>query len=239
MDMRMIKRLALSALAVAAFALPSEAQSYTHSRYYNERTGRLDYSYSRYGRGIGTGDTYYGFRIGPAFSTVKSDDPDLNGSDSQTGLTVGAVVGIPLSDDIPLYIEPGLFYTEKGGKKNIFSEEGEKKKMTYDLNYLEVPIVLKYIYSIDDHFSIQPQFGGYLACGVGGKMKNYGRREAFSSFSEEAFQRFDGGLRVGCGVAYDLFYFDITYDIGLSNVCHDTFDVSHNGCLSLNFGVNF
>lgn len=97
MDMRMIKRLALSALAVAAFALPSEAQSYTHSRYYNERTGRLDYSYSRYGRGIGTGDTYYGFRIGPAFSTVKSDDPTLNGSDSQTGLTVGAVVGIPLS----------------------------------------------------------------------------------------------------------------------------------------------
>ena len=226
MDTKTIKRLALSALAALAMALPSQAQSYTHSRYYNEHSGRLDYGYRD--SGLGTGDMYYGFRIGPAFSTVNSDDPTLDGSDSQTGLTVGAVVGIPLSDEIPLYLEPGLFYTEKGGKKDIINDLGEKKKMTYDLNYLE-----------DDHFTIQPQFGGYLACGVGGKMKNYDERKAFSSFSDDAFQRFDGGLRVGCGVSYDLFYADITYDIGLSNICHDTFDTSHNGCLSLNFGVNF
>ena len=237
MDTKTIKRLALSALAALAMALPSQAQSYTHSRYYNEHSGRLDYGYRD--SGLGTGDMYYGFRIGPAFSTVNCDDPTLDGSDSQTGLTVGAVVGIPLSDEIPLYLEPGLFYTEKGGKKDIINDLGEKKKMTYDLNYLEVPIVLKYIYSIDDHFTIQPQFGGYLACGVGGKMKNYDERKAFSSFSDDAFQRFDGGLRVGCGVSYDLFYADITSAIGLSNICHDTFDTSHNGCLSLNFGVNF
>ena len=57
--------------------------------------------------------------------------------------------------------------------------------------------------------------------------------------SDDGFQRFDGGLRLGCGVGYDLFYVDLTYDIGLSNICHDTFDTSHNGSLSLNFGVNF
>lgn len=239
MSTKTIKRLALSAIAAVALAMPASAQTYCHSRYYNESTGRLDYSYGRHDSGLGTGNMYYGFRIGPAFSTVNSDDPTLDGSDSQTGLTVGAVVGIPLSEYIPLYLEPGIFYTEKGGKKDIINDMGEKKKMTYDLNYIEVPIVLKYIYSIDGHFSIQPQFGGYLACGVGGKMKNYDERKAFSSFSEDAFKRFDGGLRVGCGVAYDLFYADITYDIGLSNICHDTFDTSHNGCLSLNFGVNF
>lgn len=239
MSTKTIKRFAIAALAATALSLPASAQNYCHSRYYNESTGRLEYSYGRHDSGLGTGNMYYGFRIGPAFSTVNSDDPTLDGSDSQTGLTVGAVVGIPLSADIPLYLEPGLFYTEKGGKKDIINDMGEKKKMTYDLNYIEMPIVLKYIYSITDHFSVQPQFGGYLACGVGGKMKNYDERKAFSSFSDDAFQRFDGGLRVGCGVAYDLFYFDITYDIGLSNICHDTFDTSHNGCLSLNFGVNF
>ena len=31
----------------------------------------------------------------------------------------------------------------------------EGKKMTYDLNYLEIPAVLKYKYEVDDHFSIQ------------------------------------------------------------------------------------
>ena len=135
----------------------------------------------------------------------------------------------------PQISETGLYYTEKGGKKKL--DDG--KKMTYDLNYLEVPLTVKYAYPIDDHFSIQPFAGGYLACGVGGKIKNYREREADPSFSSDRFKRFDGGLRLGCGVAYDMFYADLTYDVGLANICHDEFDTSHNGCLTLNFGVNF
>ena len=87
--------------------------------------------------------------------------------------------------------------------------------------------------------SIQPVLGGYVACGVGGKIKNYGDRVATSSFSSDCFKRLDGGLRLGCGMAYDLFYADLTYDIGLANICHDEFDSSHNGCLTLSIGVNF
>lgn len=233
--MMIMRKFFLIALAAVMMPVAGIAQNYRSSRYYNHGTGRLDYSYGRHDSGLGTGNMYYGFRIGPSFSTVSSDDSRLDGGDSQTGLNVGALVGIPLSASIPLYIEPGLFYTEKGGKKKL----ADGKKMTYDLNYLEMPVVLKYIYSVDSHFSIQPLFGGYLAYGVSGKMKNYGNREAQDSFSDENFRRFDGGLRVGCGLAYDLFYFDVSYDIGLANICHDTFDTSHNGCLQLNFGVNF
>ena len=111
--------------------------------------------------------------------------------------------------------------------------------MTYDLNYLEVPVVLKYKYEVDDHFSIQPQLGGYFAVGVGGKIKNYAERAAESSFKDANFRRCDGGIRIGCGIGYDMFYADLTYDIGLANICHDSFDKSHNGALQLNFGVNF
>lgn len=219
----------------AVMLLPAAAQSYRSSRYYDERTDRLEYGYGRHDSGLGTGNMYYGFRIGPSFSFVNSDDSRLDGGDWQTGLNVGALVGLPLSRTVPLYLEAGLFYNEKGGRKKLSSG----KKMTYDLNYIELPIVLKYIYPVDGHLTIQPFFGGYLACGIGGKIKNFEEREAFSSFSDDGFQRFDGGLRLGCGVGYDLFYFDLSYDIGLSNICHDTFDTSHNGCLSLNFGVNF
>ena len=228
-----MKRLIITALAVAALLAPAEAQDYRYSRYYNYDTGRLDYG--RHDSGLGTGNMYYGFRIGPAFSFVNSDDPSLDGGKWQTGLSIGALVGLPLSHSVPLYAEIGLQYTEKGGRKRLSSN----KKMTYDLNYIELPVVVKYIYPIDRHFTLQPFFGGYLAFGVGGKIKNFEQREAFSSFSDDAFQRFDGGLRLGCGVGYDLFYMDLSYDIGLSNICHDTFDTSHNGCLSLNFGVNF
>ena len=230
-----IKRLLFTVLSAAAVLLPSSAQSYRDSRYYDYDTDRLNYGYGRHDSGLGTGNMYYGFRIGPSFSFVNSDDARLDGGNWQTGLNIGAFVGLPLSRVVPLYIEPGLTYVEKGGRKRLSSGE----KMTYDLNYIEMPIVLKYIHPIDDHFTVQPFFGGYLACGVGGKVKNFEHREASSSFSDSYFQRFDGGLRVGCGVGYDLFYFDLSYDIGLSNICHDDFDTSHNGSLSLNFGVNF
>lgn len=229
-----MKKILFITLAAMALGIPAQAQHYRNSRYYNGRTDRLDYRQRWGGNGIVTGRTYYGFRIGPAFSTVNSDDATLDGGDSQTGLNVGAVAGLPLSNTTPLFLETGLSYIEKGGKKKLNSG-----KMTYDLNYLEVPFVLKYVYNADQNFSVQPFVGGYLACGVGGKIKNFNNREAFNSFSDEAFQRFDGGLRVGCGVGYDMFYADLSYDIGLSNICHDTFDTSHNGCLSLTVGVNF
>ena len=222
--------------AIMCSATTMNAQAYTQSRYYNERTGHLDYSQRRpNSRDNALGANYYGVRLGPSFSTVNSDDPALDGGNSQTGLNLGVVAGFALSYDTPLYIETGLFYNEKGGKKTI---EGGKK-MTYDLNYLELPIVVKYAIDIDGDFSVQPFAGGYLACGVGGKIRNYKDRVAESSFSKQYFQRFDAGLRFGCGIAYDMFYADISYDLGLSNICHDEFDKSHNRCLSLNFGVNF
>lgn len=210
-------------LALVAIAtLTATAQTYSGNNFYDRENP------------MGTGSMYYGFRIGPTFSTVNSDDANLDGGNSQTGLTLGAVMGFQLSDDIPLFLETGLSYTEKGGKKTLTG-----KKMTYDLNYLEIPILVKYIYDIDGHFSVQPLFGGYLSYGISGKIKNFGERHAQDSFSDTTFKRFDGGLRIGCGVGYDLFYADLSYDIGLSNICHDTFDTSHNGCLYLNFGVNF
>nr|WP_297659218.1 porin family protein [uncultured Prevotella sp.] len=226
-----MKRITFLLMGIMLAALPLSAQNYRNSRYYNQRTGHLDYGYHQ----KDTGTPYFGFRIGPAFSYVNSDDKRLDGGNWQTGLNVGVVAGIPLSNIQPLYLEAGLSYIEKGGKKDL--DNG--KKMTYDLNYLEIPVVLKYKYNIDPHFSIQPQVGGYFGVGVGGKIKNFEERAAQNSFNENNFQRLDGGLRLGCGIAYDMFYCDLTYDIGLANICHDTFDTSHNGSLQLNFGVNF
>lgn len=231
-----MKKFLIMAIAAFALSLTTQAQSYTNSRYYNERTGHLDYS--RYSSSIGghtPGENYYGLRLGPSFTTVSSDDPALDGGKSQTGLSFGAVAGFALSPSEPLYLEVGALYVEKGGKK----KNDGKKNMTYDLNYLEMPFVVKYAIETDYDFSIQPFVGGYMACGIGGKVKNYREREAESSFSGNYFKRFDAGLRMGCGISYDIFYADLSYDLGLTNICHDDFDRSHNSCLSLNIGVNF
>lgn len=179
-------------------------------------------------------DVYYGLRIGAAFATVNSDDKYLDGGSAKTGLNVGFVAGFQLDYHSPLYLETGLSYVEKGGKGQY-----DGMKFSYSLNYLEAPLVMKYIYDVDRAFSIQPFIGGYLAVGVAGKMKDFNHRQAYSSFEDEGFQRFDGGIRVGCGVQYDFMYAELGYDFGLSNVSHDYFDTAHTGTLYATIGFNF
>lgn len=227
----------IATIALAAFVLmPSFAQNYKRSKYYNRNKRHLDYNNRRHGS-YDNRDVYYGFRVGPAFTTVNSDNPLLDGGKTMTGLNVGFAVGMGLTDRAPLYFESGLYYTEKGGKN-----KNGPLDFTYNLGYVELPFVLKYAYNIDETFSIQPFFGGYFACGVSGKIKNFKNRKAYSSFdsdSDSSFERLDAGLRMGVGVGIDLFYADLTYDLGLANIGHDDFDECHNSAVMLTFGVNF
>lgn len=181
---------------------------------------------------------YYGLRLGLALSSINSDDKYLDGGSVQSGLNVGLIIGFQLSPMSPVYLESGLVYTEKGGKGRI-----DGAKFTYDLNYLELPIIAKYKYYVDDDLSIQPFGGAYIAYGVGGKVKNFGHtkedRATYSSFSEDFFKRFDGGLRIGCGMEFQMLYVEMSYDFGLANICHSDFDSSHTGCFNINCGVNF
>ena len=114
-------------------------------------------------------DIYYGLRIGAAFATVNSDDRYLDGGSAKTGLNVGFVAGFQVAYRSPVYFETGLSYIEKGGKGNY-----DGTKFSYSLDYLEVPLVMKYMIDIDRSFSIQPYVGGYLALGVAGKIKDFG-----------------------------------------------------------------
>ncbi len=217
-----MKRLIFT-IASIIVTLPMLAQYDSYGRTQASMPG---YAYER--------NIYYGLRLGMGISTVNSDDSDLDGGSSQTGLNLGAVAGFQLAASAPVYLETGLFYTEKGGKGYV-----DNSKFTYNLNYLEIPIIVKYRYSIDDSFSVQPFAGGYIAFGVGGKVKNYSERETSSSFSENYFKRFDGGLKIGCGAEYQMIYAELAYDWGLANICHSDFDTSRTGCFYINCGVNF
>ena len=178
-------------------------------------------------------NTYFGLRFGLSASHVTSDDPYLDGGNSQSGLNVGAVAGVQITPMMPLFFETGLEYVEKGGK----GDNGNK--FTFDLNYLEVPLTLKYSAQVAPATAVEPFIGGYLACGVGGKIKDFGNRAAYSSFGDGGFKRFDGGIRVGCGLAYEMLYAEIGYDFGLTNIGDDYFNDTHNGAFFANIGINF
>lgn len=228
---RMMKRMMMAVMAVM-MAVPVLAQ-YGHPRY-----GRPSYyggrSVSRPVYRPMTTDVYYGLRVGLDVSTVNSDDQYLDGGTAKTGLNVGMVVGFQLAPTSPVYLETGLSYMEKGGEGRF-----QGNKFTYGLDYLEVPLVMKYFLDVDRHFSVQPFLGGFLGVGVGGKIKDFGMRKAYSSYDKEGFQRFDAGLRLGCGVQYEFLYAEVGYDVGLANISQDYFDTSHTGCFFATVGMNF
>ncbi len=214
------KRL-LSAVVCMALSMPLLAQGqYTDGRTINYYTGKPS--------------IYYGLRLGMSLSSVSSDIHELDGGSIQSGLSVGGIVGFQLSPTTPVSIETGLMYMEKGGKGDI---DGEKT--TFNLHYFELPIVAKYRYEMDDDLSLQPFLGGYLALGIGGKVKNYAQKTTCTSFDGDRFRHFDGGLRLGCGLEYSMIYIELAYDLGLANISHSDFDSAKNRSLVVSAGVNF
>ena len=234
--MRNSKRLLIALLALI-MAMPTMAQFETHrkrSRYNHNDTER-----------------YYGARLGLNIASMSSEYAGYD-MDSRSGLAFGGVIGWQLANQTPLWLETGLFYSEKGGKTHWTepTEDGPSinEKVTVRLSYFEVPIVVKYSFDtgVDDLY-VQPFLGGYLALGIGGKTKEYGEynanthqyrgRSSYSSFDN--FNRFDGGLRIGCGAEYKMVYGELGFDFGLANVSKGDFDTTHTRNFFINVGVNF
>ena len=227
-----MKKTIILSLICMMLALPAIAQP---GRYYGRSPQPRVQTVGRHGNEyIAWHRYYFGLRVGMNASHVSSESPVLDGSSVKTGLNIGLAAGTQLTYRAPLFLETGLYYSQKGGKSGRGAD-----KFTYDLNYFEVPLLIKYKHFVGNQTSIQPYAGGYLALGTDGNIKNYGTRTAFSSFDNGYFNRFDGGLKIGCGVGFNMLYLDASYDIGLSNIGQDNFDDTHNGCFTLNIGVNF
>lgn len=227
-----MKKTLLLSLLCMVLALPAMAQpGYRYGRGYQPRVqtiGRHGNEYVAWHR------YYFGLRLGLNASHVSSESLQLDGSSVKTGLNIGFAAGTQLTYRAPLFLESGLYYTQKGGKSGSGGE-----KFSYDLNYLEIPLLIKYKHFVGNQTSIQPYVGAFLAVGTDGNIKDYGHRDAFSSYENGYFKRFDSGIKLGCGVGFNMLYLDASYDIGLANIGQDAFDDTHTGCFTLNVGVNF
>lgn len=191
--------------------------------------------------------SYFGIRVGlnvPRFYYRGFD----HGPETRplSLINAGIVYGNRVGRTVPLYFETGLLYTEKGAK---FEATEDVERKTYNLKYLELPLVFKYKADVGfDDLTVQPYFGGYLACGVGGSVKLYEQRIKEHPFSDQYLKRFDAGFRVGIGMAFQNFYIDFCYDIGMNNLAakdfhdynYDDFDGRiRTGCFTASIGLDF
>ncbi len=172
---------------------------------------------------------YYGVRLGGNLSYISGDHMELN---NKWGLTIGGVIGMRVSDTTPLFIESGLYYTQMGA---------EKDRNEINLNYLEIPVLVKAGFELDNDIALLPFIGPVFGIGVAGKTKGY-EKDVFysdSSFGSDNYLRPDMGLKFGCGAEWNMIYLEFGYRFGIANILDSNEFSQHNNALFVNLGVNF
>ena len=105
--------------------------------------------------------TYWGLRLGMSFGGIGGD---IESDGGRTGMTLGGVIGVRVTDSAPVFVESGLYYTERGGKniKSKYLEANDQTKLPKGhLNYLEVPVLIKYGFTTEENIAVL-EWGGKL-----------------------------------------------------------------------------
>ncbi len=204
--------------------------------------------------GVQAQESGFGVRASMNLSTInnKYDGKDGSRSDNEldfknrVGFNIGLIYDYGFTENF--YIQPGLYFTTRGGKiDETKMEDGQK----WNLNYLQLPILASYRFTLADNIKLHINAGPYVAVGLGGKMKFEADGEKYdikafgtskggdyddewdyyaSGWDDEddyydeegsekgGLKRFDAGLTLGAGVSVNKFYIGLSYDLSLANI---------------------
>ena len=167
---------------------------------------------------------FWGVRFGLNFSNITGD---LKADKGRTGMTLGGVVGLRVTDSAPVFLESGLYFTQRGAKLLEGFRPGDAVSDYHGkLNYLEIPLVIKYGITTDDGVAFLPYFGPYVSFAVSG--------------DTDYLKRNDMGFKLGCGLEWNNLYVEAQYQLGVFNICDYVDDyTSHGNAFGINVGVNF
>ncbi len=166
---------------------------------------------------------YYGVRFGGTSASVSGDVS----VGAKIGMTLAGIIGLHLSETTPVFLESGLYYTQRGAK------EGDIE-ITH--NNLEIPILVKYGFQVSDNIAVLPFIGPYFAYAVSSDYEYKGAGSDEHSFRPN---RNNMGFKFGCGAEYNKIYLELGYQFGVTNFADKDGVTAHNNALFLNFGVNF
>lgn len=200
---------------------------------------------------------YTGLRLGLNSATLRVDDSNCKG-ESIMGADLGIVFGWYLGRSHVFSIEPGFYYSMKGGRMstnyNLPSYDDfiggntqhkaithhEDVKMT--MHTFELPVVLKGHLPIAPMTTFQPFAGLFAGFGFAGTSSfNAGNStEKYDTYDDGVLEDFDAGVRFGLGLSAGHIYLEAAYDYGLINLDNNFYDFDiHSKTWSFNVGFNF
>jgi hypothetical protein len=164
-------------------------------------------SISSYSQGLD-----FGIKAGANFASIA----DASNVSNKTGFLIGVFAGVKFNDNVG--IQGDLLYSQQGA-------DFDPDKI--DLNYVNIPIVLKYFVVKGLHIQAGPQFGFIVDDNIKDLPQDIGEAESFD-------------LTGVVGVGYDFplgIRADARYNFGLT----DIFDVGEgkNAVVSLSLGYSF
>lgn len=145
----------------------------------------------------------FGVRGGLNIANTKNTESGETGS--KAGLHIGFIAHTHLTPEISL--QPELYYSNQGGKKG---------NVNFNLNYINVPVLVQY--NFDNGFRLQtgPQLG--LLVDVNDKTKG----EEYNIISADDFKSTDFSWSFGLGyLTYSGIGFDGRYNLGISKINDD------------------
>jgi hypothetical protein len=154
----------------------------------------------------------FGIKAGVNFATIT----DASNLSNKTGFVGGVFAGIKFNDKVA--IQGDLLYSQQGADFDIGA---------IDLNYVNIPVVLKYFFVKGLNLQVGPQFGFVVD-------DNF--KEVFGDISKA--ESFD--LTGVVGVGYDLplgIRIDGRYNFGLTDVIKDA--GGKNTVITLSVGYSF
>lgn len=156
-------------------------------------------------------------------------------SDVRTGFTGGLVIdlGLPL---MPLGIETGLYYSQKG-----VSDEADGSTQTLKLDYLEVPVLAKF--SLGPPGPISPSFvvGPYAGYLLNSEFEGENEFGSGTVNLDDDTESVDFGLIAGVGVDFNLGLTKVNVQTRYGYGLVDAFDGedSKHRVLSITAGIMF
>lgn len=167
----------------------------------------------------------FGVRAGMNIANVNAkilglDLDALVDLDSKVHFNAGISYERLLLNKAPLYLETGLYYTNKGFK--VGYDEGLAR---CNIGYLQLPLMVNYKFNIKDVVTIAPSAGIYYSFGVTGKIKESYDVEYLGdmSYSANVFEgnyikRSDLGYKLGVSVAWKNIVLGFSYEGGFLNL---------------------
>ena len=187
----------------------------------------------------------FGVRAGANLSTLNTV-LELN---HKISFNAGVSYECLLTNKAPLYLESGLYFSDKGYKNTyVWEDYNEIETLKASLNYLQIPLMLNYKFNISKSFAIYPSVGFYYAFAVAGteeytyEYDGDSDSEFYKIFEDGGgdyeYKRSDFGYRLSLSFALKRVVLGVGYEGGLLPIIKDAVKAK-NSNLYVSLGVNF